>query len=79
MLVTARRLKDSGISAPEPLPEITPIEHTARPLGAPELVGLFDDEPAEAEVEPDDLPLTRGASSSEDSELSGIPRPAGKA
>ena len=44
VLVTARRLKDSGISAPEALPELGPIEHTPRPLGAPELVGLFDDE-----------------------------------
>jgi len=44
VLVTARRLKDSGIAAPEPLPELSPIDHTARPLGAPELVGLFDDD-----------------------------------
>ena len=44
VLVTARRLKDSGISAPEALPELGPIEHTPLPLGAPELVGLFDDE-----------------------------------
>jgi DNA recombination protein RmuC len=47
VLVTARRLKDSGITAPEALPELSPIDHTARPLGAPELVGLFDDDPVE--------------------------------
>jgi len=50
VLVTARRLKDSGISAPEPLPELSPIDQTARPLGAPELVGLFDDDPVEGVV-----------------------------
>jgi DNA recombination protein RmuC len=50
VLVTARRLKDSGISAPEPLPELSPIDHTARPLGAPELVGLFDDDAVDGVV-----------------------------
>ena len=50
VLVTARRLKDSGISAPEPLPELSPIDQTPRPLGAPELVGLFDDDPVEGVV-----------------------------
>jgi DNA recombination protein RmuC len=44
VLVTARRLKEKGISAPEELPELEVIDHTARSLGAPELVGLFDDE-----------------------------------
>jgi DNA recombination protein RmuC len=52
VLVTARRLKDSGITAPEALPELSPIDHTARPLGAPELVGLFDDDPAEGDPVP---------------------------
>jgi DNA recombination protein RmuC len=50
VLVTARRLKDSGISAPEPLPELSPIDQTPRPLGAPELVGLFDDDAVEGVV-----------------------------
>ena len=50
VLVTARRLKDSGISAPEPLPELAPIDQTARPLGAPELVGLFDDDAVDGVV-----------------------------
>jgi len=49
VLVTARRLKEKGIPAPEELPELDVIDHTARALGAPELVGLFDDE-AESEV-----------------------------
>ena len=44
VLVTARRLKEKGIPAPEELPELEVIDHTARALGAPELVGLFDDE-----------------------------------
>jgi DNA recombination protein RmuC len=44
VLVTARRLKEKGIPAPEELPELDVIDHTARALGAPELVGLFEDE-----------------------------------
>ena len=40
VLVTARRLKEKGITAPEELPELEVIDHTARSLGAPELVGL---------------------------------------
>jgi DNA recombination protein RmuC len=50
VLVTARRLKDKGIPAPEELPELVVIEHTPRALGAPELVGLFDDDPVEGVV-----------------------------
>ena len=50
VLVTARRLKDKGITAPEELPELETIDHTARPLGAAELVGLFDDEPIDGVV-----------------------------
>lgn len=44
VLVTARRLKDTGISASEALPDLAPIDQSARPLGAPELVGLFEEE-----------------------------------
>jgi DNA recombination protein RmuC len=44
VLVTARRLKDKGVTAPEDLPDLEMIDHTPRPLGAPELTGLFDDE-----------------------------------
>ena len=50
VLVTARRLKDKGISAPEELPELETIDHTARALGAPELIGLFDDEPVDGVI-----------------------------
>ena len=50
VLVTARRLREKGISAPEELPELEVIDHTARSLGAPELVGLFDDEPVDGVV-----------------------------
>ena len=50
MLVTARRLKDKGITAPDELPELEPIDHTPRPLGAPELVGLFDDDAVDGEI-----------------------------
>jgi DNA recombination protein RmuC len=50
VLVTARRLKDKGITAPEELPELATIDQTARPIGAPELAGLFDDEPVEGVI-----------------------------
>lgn len=50
VLVTARRLKDKGITAPDELPELDTIDLTPRPLGAPELVGLFDDEPADGVI-----------------------------
>lgn len=50
VLVTARRLKDKGVTAPEEFPEPQTIDHTPRPLGAPELVGLFDDEPIDGVV-----------------------------
>jgi DNA recombination protein RmuC len=44
VLVTARRLRDKGVTAVEEFPELETIDHTPRPLGAPELVGLFDDQ-----------------------------------
>ncbi len=50
VLVTARRLKEKGVTAPDELPELATIDHTPRPLGAPELVGLFDDEPLDGVV-----------------------------
>jgi DNA recombination protein RmuC len=50
VLVTARRLKDKGVSASEEFPELETIDQTPRPLGAPELVGLFDDEPIDGVV-----------------------------
>jgi DNA recombination protein RmuC len=50
VLVTARRLKDKGVSATGEFAEPEAIDHTPRPLGAPELVGLFDDEPIDGEI-----------------------------
>lgn len=52
VLVTARRLKDKGVSvsAAAEFAEPEAIDHTPRPLGAPELVGLFDDEPIDGEI-----------------------------
>ena len=50
VLVTARRLKDKGVTAPDDLPDLEMIDHTPRPLGAPELTGLFDDEPLDGVV-----------------------------
>ena len=43
VLVTARRLKDKGVAASEELPDLEVIDETPRPLGAPQLTGLFDD------------------------------------
>ena len=43
VLVTARRLKDKGVTTGEEFAELETIDHTPRPLGAPELVGLFDE------------------------------------
>lgn len=50
VLVTARRLKDKGVTSSEEFPELETVDQTPRLLGAPELVGLFDDAPIEAEV-----------------------------
>jgi DNA recombination protein RmuC len=43
VLVTARRLKDKGVSAGEELPDLETIDQTPRPLGATQLTGLFDE------------------------------------
>ena len=43
VLVTARRLKDKGVTVSEEFRELEPVDQTPRLLGAPELVGLFDD------------------------------------
>ena len=50
VLVTARRLKDKGVTASEEFREIDTVDQTPRLLGAPELVGLFDDATVDAEV-----------------------------
>ena len=50
VLVTARRLKDKGVTPSEEFREVETIDQTPRLLGAPELVGLFDDPALEAEV-----------------------------
>ena len=52
VLVTARRLKDKGITAAEELPDLEAIDQVPRPLGAPQLTGLFD-ETADPLPEPD--------------------------
>jgi DNA recombination protein RmuC len=51
VLVTARRLKDRGVTATEELPDLETIDQTPRPLGAPQLTGLFD-ETSDPEQEP---------------------------
>ncbi|MDQ3486599.1 MAG: DNA recombination protein RmuC [Acidobacteriota bacterium] len=57
VLVTARKLKDKGVTASEEFREVETIDITPRLLGAPELVGLFDDVPAEAEILPSTEPV----------------------
>jgi DNA recombination protein RmuC len=52
VLVTARRLKDKGVTPNEEVPALETIDQTPRPLGAPQLSGLFD-ETADAAVEAD--------------------------
>jgi DNA recombination protein RmuC len=48
VLVTARRLKDKGVTASAEFAEVESVDSQPRPLGAPELGGLFDDDPGEA-------------------------------
>ena len=43
VLVTARRFKDLGVSANDPLPELPPVDPTPRALQAPEHADLFGD------------------------------------
>ena len=50
VLVTARRLKDKGVTTSEEFPELETVDQTPRPLGAPELVGLFDEIAVDGEV-----------------------------
>jgi DNA recombination protein RmuC len=52
VLVTARRLKDKGVTAGEELPDLETIDQTPRPLGAPQITGLFD-EPLDPLPEPE--------------------------
>ena len=50
VLVTARRLKDKGVTPSEEFAELETVDQIPRMLGAPELVGLFDDPAVDAEV-----------------------------
>ena len=43
VLVTARRFKDLGVSANEPIPELSPVDQTPRSLQAPENADLLGD------------------------------------
>jgi DNA recombination protein RmuC len=49
VLVTARRLKDKGVTAGEELPDVEVVDQTPRALGSPALSGLFD----EPDIEPE--------------------------
>ena len=50
VLVTARRLKDKGVTPAEEFPELETVDQTPRALGAPEIMGLFDDPAIDGEV-----------------------------
>lgn len=54
VLVTARRFKELGITATEPISELQPLDRTPRALQAPELADLFGSEVLEGETVPDD-------------------------
>ena len=54
VLVTARRFKELGITAAEPISELQPLDRTPRALQAPELADLFGSEVLESETVPDD-------------------------
>ena len=56
VLVTARRLKDKGVAAPEDVPDLETVDQTPRPLGAPQLTGLFDEN---GDVEPSESTRSR--------------------
>ena len=43
VLVTARKFKDLGVTANDPIPELSPVDHTPRALQAPEHADLFGD------------------------------------
>jgi len=49
VLVTARRLRDKGVSAGEELPDVEIVDTVPRPIGTPALAGLFD----ETDVDPE--------------------------
>ncbi len=69
VLVTARRLKDKGVTASEEFRELETIDITPRLLGAPELAGLFDDVAADAvAADADDVAETAEIISSERTE-----------
>ena len=54
VLVTARRFKELGVSAAEPIPEVTTVERTPRPLQAPEMADLFGAPDATVDDDDDD-------------------------
>ena len=59
VLVTARRLKDKGVTTTvEEFPELETVDQTPRALGAPEIVGLFDDPAVDAEIVEPRVPTT---------------------
>ena len=43
VLVTARKFKELGVAANDPIPELSPVDHTPRALQAPEHADLFGD------------------------------------
>ena len=50
VLVTARRFKELGVTASEPIPELQPMDRTPRALQAPELADMFGSDVVEGET-----------------------------
>lgn len=47
VLVTARKFREMGVSSPEDLPELEPVERAPQTVGQPEIAGLIEDEEVE--------------------------------
>jgi DNA recombination protein RmuC len=47
VLVTARKFRELGVSSPEDLPELEPIERVPQAVGQPEITGLIEEDEVE--------------------------------
>jgi hypothetical protein len=48
VMVTARKFREMGVSSPDELPDLDPVERVPQPIGQPEIAGLIED----GDVEP---------------------------
>ena len=47
VLVTARKFREMGVSSPDELPDLEPVERVPQVVGQPEIAGLIEDEDVE--------------------------------